>query len=435
VDGDGLPDLLHNSERIWSGDFLTAELMYRRNLGGRSFGPPQPLGVDLFWFDRVMASLDLDGTRGDELLIVRSYPNALDSLRVFTNVGGKRYVLDHTEPIQFDRPVSHRYWERADRLFVGDMNGDGRRDIVVFSTSFWWSGYFSVLLGGHDHRFHLADTQRYGSEPVGIAVADLNADGILDVVLADANTNRPSRMYVFQGHVDGSMELVSVRYPGNYPVDIVAADFDGDGLPDIALPTVWQGVVAMFRNAGEPPPKRRVLAAVHSAKVEDGVARVEWQLTAPVGVAVEKSGRGNHWERTGIVPQIIGTSVVITDANITSPGRIGYRLRSLVPAVFVEGSEAWINPMRRGGLRLQNAVSIEQGAGIALDLSVESAAPLQIELFDLLGRRLVKRRVTQVAAGSQQLRLDLGVAPRNGAYWLRVSDGAQTAVTRVVVVR
>jgi hypothetical protein len=103
--------------------------------------------------------------------------------------------------------------------------------------------------------------------------------------------------------------------------------------------------------------------------------------------------------------------------------------------VFIEGSEEWINPRRRGGLQLHNAVSIEQGTGIALELSVESAAPLQIELFDLLGRRLVKHRVTEVAAGSQQLRLNLGVAPRNGAYWLRVTDGAQTAVTRVVIVR
>ncbi len=434
VDGDGLPDLIHNSERILSRDFLNAVLMYRRNLGGREFAAPESLGIDLFWFDFVMKGVDLDGRPGGELLIVRSHPIGPDSLRVFKNEAPGKYVLDDAAQMEWDNSTGLA-WEHAAQLFLCDVNGDGVRDVVVFSTTYGATGYFCVLIGGTDGRFHLTDVQRHGAEPWSIAVGDLNGDGRSDVVLVDFDTNWPGALYVFQGQPDGSTSLVGVFYPGNYPGSAAIADFDGDGLRDLAVSIGNGNLVALFHNCGEPRAPLRVFASVERAEAIDGVIHVDWQLSSPAPIVIERTERGNHWERLDATPQVAGTSVSLRDSSTASPGRLGYRLRSPVPAVVIEGGEAWVNPMRRGGLQIHHAESLQQGSVLALDVSLESAAPLRIELFDVLGRRVMERRVTGAVAGRQRLELGASLPRVNGTYWIRVTAGREAAVSRVLVVR
>jgi FG-GAP-like repeat len=63
---------------------------------------------------------------------------------------------------------------------VGDLNGDGKLDLVA-ST-----GY--VFLGNGDGTFQAGQNiGSVGPEPESVAVGDFNGDGILDVAVASAN--------------------------------------------------------------------------------------------------------------------------------------------------------------------------------------------------------------------------------------------------------
>jgi hypothetical protein len=86
-------------------------------------------------------------------------------------------------------------------------------------------------------------------------------------------------------------------------------------------------------------------------------------------------------------------------------------------------------------MRVLHAESLQHGSVLALDLSLESPAPLRIELFDVLGRRVMERRVTGAVAGRQRLELGAALPTTHGTYWVRITAGRESAVARVVVVR
>ena len=91
---------------------------------------------------------------------------------------------------------------------VGDVNGDGKPDLVVAAT---YSTSLVVLLGNGDGTFQaplLYSANNAYSNPNGIALADLNGNKNLDVVLA---TNQGAT--VLMGNGDGTFQS-----PVNYPV-------------------------------------------------------------------------------------------------------------------------------------------------------------------------------------------------------------------------
>lgn len=73
-----------------------------------------------------------------------------------------------------------------------------------------------------------------GKTPSAVAVADLNKDGIPDVVAADFFG---SSMQVLLGNKDGSLQTAQIVPAGVSPLAVVIADFNNDGNRDIALAT------------------------------------------------------------------------------------------------------------------------------------------------------------------------------------------------------
>ena len=81
----------------------------------------------------------------------------------------------------------------------------------------------------------IVKTLQYDKESQAIAVADLNGDGLDDVVWGDETTKR-LRVF-FQTPAGEFEELAASREPSfeNHPTSIRIADVDGDGKPDVVM--------------------------------------------------------------------------------------------------------------------------------------------------------------------------------------------------------
>lgn len=118
-------------------------------------------------------------------------------------------------------------------LVAFDADGDGRLDAVTANRT----GSISVSMGGGDGTLELfADRFDTGGQPVAIAAADIDLDGVTDVALADRSSGA---VQVLRGTLDGEFEAPVASPVGVEPSDVAAADLDGDG--DVDLVAVNQG--------------------------------------------------------------------------------------------------------------------------------------------------------------------------------------------------
>jgi len=117
-------------------------------------------------------------------------------------------------------------------IAVGDLNHDGIPDLVVanLGQDFGSYGNLAVLLGKGDGTFGKPVRYQAGIYPAELTLADLNGDGNLDVAVT-SNLG----VYVFLGKGDGTLFPPKVYHPGEYPSWVVSADFNGDGIPDLAV--------------------------------------------------------------------------------------------------------------------------------------------------------------------------------------------------------
>jgi hypothetical protein len=113
---------------------------------------------------------------------------------------------------------------------VADVNGDGIPDVVVASQNGSSDGSVGVLIGKGNGQFQ--PTVSYdsgGVEAWGLAVADVNGDGKADILVTNVQSNSVG---VLLGYGDGTF-APAVTYNGGASYTVSVADVNGDGKPDL----------------------------------------------------------------------------------------------------------------------------------------------------------------------------------------------------------
>jgi len=128
-------------------------------------------------------------------------------------------------------------------LAIGDLNGDGIPDAVIGNQCAQpqcTSSTVGVSIGIGDGHFQAAKTYDSGGiYPDGVAIADLNGDGIADLVVANSSTSTTTNegdVGVLIGIGNGTFQPVHA-YPASEfgAAAIKVADMDGDGIPDVVV--------------------------------------------------------------------------------------------------------------------------------------------------------------------------------------------------------
>ncbi len=127
-------------------------------------------------------------------------------------------------------------------LATGDFNGDGIPDLVVADSPLASSTKVDILLGNEDATFRQAGTVDIGEQPIGapLAVGDVNRDGKQDLIVGvpPSSGGSTSSIEVFPGRGDGTFGAPLITTgPPPFVQQIAVGDFNGDGRPDIALIT------------------------------------------------------------------------------------------------------------------------------------------------------------------------------------------------------
>jgi hypothetical protein len=135
--------------------------------------------------------------------------------------------------------------ETPDSIAVADFNDDHKLDLAVTNGA---SGSMGVLLGNGDGTFQTV--VYYPVEfPSSVKAADVNGDHKLDLVVANFLLTS-SEFTIFIGNGDGTFRPGHSYPAGNDLYDVAVADFNGDGLKDLAAPDFGSYKVVVLLNTG-----------------------------------------------------------------------------------------------------------------------------------------------------------------------------------------
>lgn len=294
-------------------------------------------------------------------------------------------------------------------VVLADVNLDGRPDLVVVNTEGGnaGTGSISILLGNGDGTFQAAVDYATGNSPTTAAVGDLNGDGKPDIVVANSGENDVS---ILTGNGDGTFQAPVAVAAGSLPNGVLVADFNGDGKADIAVANGASNDLSILIGNGDGTFQPPVNYAVGNGPIYvaagdlNGDGKLDLAVANHFGNSVSVllgNGDGTFQTATTYITLAAPTSLVLTDFN--SDGRLD--------VVVGEGSPDQIIPDLSSGTL---AVLLGNGDGTlqAANNYPSGRGPKSIAIADFNG----DGRPDLVTANQTDNSLSIFLATANGRF-------------------
>jgi Bacterial Ig-like domain (group 3)/FG-GAP-like repeat/FG-GAP repeat len=181
-------------------------------------GSPIPAGTNPF----SLAVADFNGDGHADIAVANQGSNNItlllgDGNGGFTPATGSPFAVGH----------------HPNSVTAGDFNGDGKPDLAIANYA---DNTVTVLLNNGSGGFTPATGSPFavGTNPYSVAVGDINGDGKADLVVADATSGDVT---VLLGNGSGGFAAAAGSpFPaGTTSVSVAVGDFNGDGRVDVAV--------------------------------------------------------------------------------------------------------------------------------------------------------------------------------------------------------
>lgn len=223
LDGDG-------NEDIAVAAFGGTLLVYLGD-GTGGFGAPLASPVTV----NVIGSLVAGDFTGDGIADLLGTSTVNDGFVLLAGLGGGTYA----------DPVFFGSGDGTSELAIGDVNGDLTPDAVAINL---FADDITVHIGTADPTaFTTARRFAVGVTPVDVIAGDITSDGVVDLLTANLNSGSLSLLEGTGGGGFAPAADVAANLLGG-PSGVAAADFDGDGLLDVAVADLGGTRAVVLRN-------------------------------------------------------------------------------------------------------------------------------------------------------------------------------------------
>jgi hypothetical protein len=193
--------------------------------GDGTFKPAISSPVGSFPFFLAVADFNGDGIA--DLAVVNGND---DTVTVLRGLGDGTFTPFPNSPLTVG--------DGASPIVAADFNGDGQVDLAVANFT---DNNVDIFLGNGAGGFTSQPAIGVGLNPFSMTALDYNGDGITDLAIGNYHrytSTDPGTVTLLIGNGDGSFSqpALSPITVGQYPNDVVAADFNRDGKPDLAIP-------------------------------------------------------------------------------------------------------------------------------------------------------------------------------------------------------
>lgn len=235
LNGDGKPDVVAAGQAYGAGEAL---VFLGNGKGGLGTARHIAMGLDIWPYALALADFDGDGRL--DLVTANTDPDG---------VSGSASFLSGDGAGGFSAPRRFATDSGSQALSVGDFNNDGKLDVAIANRS----GTLSLLLGDGKGGFSPAAGNIYlGSNVLAVAAGDLDGDGHLDLVLIDWSSAAGKSMVIaLRGNGRGEFPAGAVLETGNSPRALALADLNGDGKLDLIVGHIDLLTLRVFRGDGK----------------------------------------------------------------------------------------------------------------------------------------------------------------------------------------
>lgn len=222
VNNDGKWDLV-----VIAGDGVVGKVSVYLGIGNGTFSAP----IDTELPNGISSSLAVGDFNGDGFTdVAANLTGGRQGIRIWNGNGSGAFTLGWTTN------------QGAGFIYSGNFNGDNKTDLVLIDTG------MRVFAGIGNGSFQMLQQYSVGEVATFAAIADINNDGLDDVISSDFASNE---MSILVATGNGTFSSTLNQSTSGEPTGIVVADFNGDNKPDVVTSSMRNDLIMLTLGRGD----------------------------------------------------------------------------------------------------------------------------------------------------------------------------------------